>query len=69
MLPWIANWAARYAPTVEQQAEKALPELRLELFQAEQRIPAKGAADGFVNVTDGAEADSSLSYCSHGRRV
>jgi hypothetical protein len=38
MLPWIANWAARYAPTVEQQAEKALPELRLELFQAEQRI-------------------------------
>jgi len=69
MLPWIANWAARYAPTVEQQAEKALPELRLELFQAE---PAKGAADGFVNVTDGAEADSSLvrlSYCSHGRRV
>jgi hypothetical protein len=38
MLRWIANWAARYAPTVEQQAEKALPELRLELFQAEQRI-------------------------------
>jgi hypothetical protein len=38
MLRWIANWAARYAPTVEQQAEKALPELRLALFQAEQRI-------------------------------
>jgi hypothetical protein len=38
MLRWIANWAARYAPTVEQQAEKALPELRLQLFQAEQRI-------------------------------
>ena len=38
MLRWIANWAARYAPTVEQQAQKALPELRLELFQAEQRI-------------------------------
>lgn len=38
MLRWIASWAARYAPTVEQQAEKALPELRLELFQAEQRI-------------------------------
>jgi hypothetical protein len=37
-LRWIAGWAARYAPTVEQQAEKALPELRLELFQAEQRI-------------------------------
>jgi hypothetical protein len=38
MMRWIANWAARYAPTVEQQAEKALPELRLELFHAEQRI-------------------------------
>jgi hypothetical protein len=38
MLRWIANWAARYAPTVEQQAQKALPEPRLELFQAEQRI-------------------------------
>lgn len=38
MLRWIANWAARYAPNVEQQAEKALPELRLELFHAEQRI-------------------------------
>jgi len=38
MLRWIARWAARYAPTVEQQAQKALPELRLELFQAEQRI-------------------------------
>jgi len=38
MLRWIANLAARYAPTVEQQAQKALPELRLELYQAEQRI-------------------------------
>jgi hypothetical protein len=38
MLRWITNWVARYAATVEQQAEKALPELRLELFQAEQRI-------------------------------
>jgi hypothetical protein len=38
MLRWIANRAARYAPTAEQQAERALPELRLELFQAEQRI-------------------------------
>jgi hypothetical protein len=38
MLQWIANWAVRYAPTVEQQAKKALPELRLALFQAEQRI-------------------------------
>jgi hypothetical protein len=33
-----SGWAARYVPTVEQQAEKALPELRLELFRAEQRI-------------------------------
>jgi hypothetical protein len=38
MLRWLASWAARYAPTVEQQAQKALPELRMELFQAEQRI-------------------------------
>jgi hypothetical protein len=38
MLRWSASWAARYAPTVEQQAQKALPELRMELFQAEQRI-------------------------------
>ena len=30
--------SADYFATVEQQAEKALPELRLELFQAEQRI-------------------------------
>ncbi len=38
MLRWIANWAARYAPTVEQQAQKAMPELRMALYQAEQRI-------------------------------
>ncbi|MFM0663312.1 hypothetical protein [Paraburkholderia sediminicola] len=38
MLRWIANWAVRNALTPEKQAEKALQELRLELFQAEQRI-------------------------------
>ncbi|KAE8754663.1 hypothetical protein PQR70_42845 [Paraburkholderia madseniana] len=38
MLRWIASWAVRNALTPEKQAEKALRELRLELFQAEQRI-------------------------------
>jgi hypothetical protein len=38
MLRWITSWAVRNAPTPEKQAEKALRELRLELFQAEQRI-------------------------------
>ncbi len=38
MLRWIENLAARYAPTVEQQAQKAMPELRIALYQAEQRI-------------------------------
>ncbi len=38
MLRWIVNWAVRSVPAPEKQAEKALPELRLELFHAEQRI-------------------------------
>jgi hypothetical protein len=38
MLRWIANWAVHHALTPEKQAERALRELRLELFQAEQRI-------------------------------
>jgi hypothetical protein len=38
MLRWIANWALHNALTPEKQAERALRELRLELFQAEQRI-------------------------------
>lgn len=38
MMRWIANWAARHAPTVEQQAQRAMPELRMALYQAEQRI-------------------------------
>ncbi|MEW9582966.1 hypothetical protein [Paraburkholderia sp. DGU8] len=38
MLQWIASWTVRSVPTPEKRAEKALRELRLELFQAEQRI-------------------------------
>ena len=38
MLRWISSWAVRNTPTPEKHAEKALRELRLELFQAEQRI-------------------------------
>ncbi|ALL71424.1 hypothetical protein K788_0001783 (plasmid) [Paraburkholderia caribensis MBA4] len=38
MLMWIANWAARHAPTPEKQAERALHELRMELFRAEQQV-------------------------------
>ncbi|MFM0284363.1 hypothetical protein P0D75_40780 [Paraburkholderia sediminicola] len=38
MLRWIANWALHNALPPEKQAERALRELRLELFQAEQRI-------------------------------
>jgi len=38
MLWWIANWAVSHAPSPEKQAERALSELRMELFQAEQRV-------------------------------
>jgi hypothetical protein len=38
MLQWIASWTVRNALTPEKRAEKALRELRMELFQAEQRI-------------------------------
>ncbi|SEF13303.1 hypothetical protein SAMN02787142_8035 [Burkholderia sp. WP9] len=38
MLKWLANWAVHNALTPEKQAERALRQLRLELFQAEQRI-------------------------------
>jgi hypothetical protein len=38
MPKWITQWAARHAPTPERQAEKALSVLRMELFQAEQRV-------------------------------
>ncbi|HTH61093.1 MAG TPA: hypothetical protein VL689_13165 [Paraburkholderia sp.] len=38
MLQWLANWASRHAPTPEKHAERALNELRMALFQAEQRV-------------------------------
>jgi hypothetical protein len=38
MMQGIASWAVRNARTPEKQAEKALRELRLELFKAEQLI-------------------------------
>ncbi|GAB3628866.1 hypothetical protein PTE30175_00570 [Pandoraea terrae] len=38
MLRWITNWAAHHAPTPEKQAERAMNELRMALFQAEQRV-------------------------------
>jgi hypothetical protein len=38
MLRRITQWAERHTPTPENQAEKALNEMRMELFQAEQRV-------------------------------
>ena len=38
MQHWIVDWPVHYAHTPEKQAEKALQELRLELFHAEQRV-------------------------------
>jgi len=38
MLRWIANRIVRYEPTPERLAERALNELRLELYQAEQHV-------------------------------
>lgn len=38
MLRWIAHLAMSHAPTPEKQAERALSELRMELYQAEQRV-------------------------------
>jgi hypothetical protein len=38
MLRWLVNLIAYHAPTAEKQAEKALKTLRMELFQAEQRV-------------------------------
>jgi hypothetical protein len=35
---WAMRWAVRYAATPERQAEKALSELRMELFRAELRV-------------------------------
>jgi hypothetical protein len=38
MLQWLAKWASHYAPTPEKQAERALNDLRMELFRAEQHV-------------------------------
>ena len=38
MLRWLSNLIAHNAPTPEKQAERALGELRMALFQAEQRV-------------------------------
>ena len=38
MLRWIANRIVHYVPTPERLAERALNELRLELYQAEQHV-------------------------------
>jgi hypothetical protein len=38
MLRWLLNWASHQAPTPEKQAERALNDLRMELFQAEQHV-------------------------------
>ncbi|MCG5076802.1 hypothetical protein [Paraburkholderia tagetis] len=38
MLRWLSNVIAHHAATPEKQAERALGELRMALFQAEQRV-------------------------------
>ncbi|MFD1560947.1 hypothetical protein ACFSHT_35770 [Paraburkholderia silviterrae] len=38
MLRWLSNLIAHNAPTPEKQAERGLGELRMALFQAEQRV-------------------------------
>jgi hypothetical protein len=38
MMGWIANWAMRHAATPEALAQKALGDMRLELFRAEQNV-------------------------------
>jgi hypothetical protein len=38
MLQWILTWASRHAPTPQKHAERALAELRMALFQSEQRV-------------------------------
>jgi hypothetical protein len=38
MLRWLANLISHHAPTPEKQAERALNDLRMELFQAEQHV-------------------------------
>jgi hypothetical protein len=38
MLRWLTRWASHHTPAPEKQAERALNDLRMELFQAEQRV-------------------------------
>ena len=38
MLRWLSNLIAHNAPTPEKQAERTLGELRMALFQSEQRV-------------------------------
>ena len=38
MLRWLTRWASHHTPVPERQAERALQDLRMELFQAEQRV-------------------------------
>jgi len=38
MLRWLTRWASHHTPAPERHAERALDELRMELFQAEQRV-------------------------------
>ncbi|MEK6383076.1 MAG: hypothetical protein V4797_00580 [Paraburkholderia tropica] len=38
MLRWITNFASRHAITPERQAERSLGELRMALFEAEERV-------------------------------
>ena len=38
MLHWLSKLISQHAPTPEKQAERALSELRMGLFQAEQRV-------------------------------
>jgi hypothetical protein len=38
MLRWLANVFAHHAPTPEKQADRAMKDLRMDLFQAEQQV-------------------------------
>jgi hypothetical protein len=38
MLQWLIRWASHHSAAPERQAERALHDLRMELYQAEQRV-------------------------------
>ena len=38
MLRWIMKWASHHMPSPERQAERALTELRMQLYRAEQHV-------------------------------